>query len=75
MLGAGRIRKEDKIDNSVGIVLNKKVGDKIQRGEVLAYIHSNDHEKMLTAKKEVSNIIRITENEIDTIPTIIEVIE
>lgn len=41
MLGAGRRTKEDAIDPAVGIVLNKKVGDEITRGEVLAYVHTN----------------------------------
>jgi len=40
-LGAGRETKEDKIDYDVGIVLNKKVGDKIAEGEVLAYVYNN----------------------------------
>ncbi|OLF26792.1 pyrimidine-nucleoside phosphorylase [Staphylococcus aureus] len=41
MLGAGRQTKEDDIDLSVGIVLNKKVGDKVNEGESLLTIHSN----------------------------------
>ncbi|MCG7339980.1 pyrimidine-nucleoside phosphorylase [Staphylococcus sp. ACRSN] len=41
MLGAGRQTKEDEIDLSVGIVLNKKVGDKVEAGESLLTIHSN----------------------------------
>lgn len=41
MLGAGRQTKEDDIDLSVGIVLNKKVGDKVNVGESLLTIHSN----------------------------------
>ena len=40
-LGAGRIRKEDKIDMSVGIVLHKKVGDRIEKGDVIATIYAN----------------------------------
>lgn len=39
-LGAGRMTKEDTIDLSVGIVLNKKVGDPVEQGEALAYIHA-----------------------------------
>ena len=53
-LGAGRIRKEDKIDNSVGIVLEKKIGDKVQKGEIVAYIHANEEEK----GKESSNKLK-----------------
>lgn len=41
MLGAGRQTKEDDIDLSVGIVLNKKVGDNVNEGEFLLTIHSN----------------------------------
>lgn len=40
-LGAGRRTKEDAIDHAVGIVLNKKDGDKVQMGDVLAYVHTN----------------------------------
>ncbi|MBQ4163854.1 MAG: pyrimidine-nucleoside phosphorylase, partial [Turicibacter sp.] len=40
-LGAGRATKEDTIDMGVGIVLNKKVGEPIQVGDVLAYVHTN----------------------------------
>ncbi|BGE81879.1 pyrimidine-nucleoside phosphorylase [Staphylococcus petrasii] len=41
MLGAGRQTKEDDIDLSVGIVLNKKVGDSVNEGDSLLTIHSN----------------------------------
>ena len=40
-LGAGRAVKDDDIDVSVGIVLNKKANDYVQEGEVLATIHTN----------------------------------
>lgn len=41
LLGAGRATKEDIIDLAVGIVLHKKVGDKVSEGESLLTIHSN----------------------------------
>lgn len=41
-LGAGRVNKEDKIDYSVGIVLNKLVGDKVNIGETLFTIYKKD---------------------------------
>ncbi len=40
ILGAGRLTLDDKIDHKVGIVLNKKPGDKVEVGDTLAYIHS-----------------------------------
>lgn len=41
-LGGGRQKKDDPIDHSVGIVLNKKIGDYCQKGDILAYVHAND---------------------------------
>lgn len=41
LLGAGRETMADTIDPAVGIVLNKKVGDKVAKGEVLCSIYTN----------------------------------
>ena len=41
ILGAGRQTKDEAIDLSIGIVLNKKVGDPIQKGESLAVLYSD----------------------------------
>ena len=41
ILGAGRLTKEDVIDHSVGIVINKKVGDTLNNGDLIATIYSN----------------------------------
>lgn len=40
-LGGGRLTKDDIIDHSVGIVLNKKIGDKCYSNDVLAYLYVN----------------------------------
>ncbi|MFI3252573.1 MAG: pyrimidine-nucleoside phosphorylase [bacterium] len=41
-LGGGRESMKDVIDMGVGVVLNKKIGDKVEVGEVLAFVHAND---------------------------------
>ena len=69
-LGAGRIRKEDKIDYSVGIKLCKKVAEKVSQGDDLAYVYANDIEKLQMAKQKLENIIKISEGEIEQKPTI-----
>ncbi|MBO5336299.1 MAG: pyrimidine-nucleoside phosphorylase [Lachnospiraceae bacterium] len=51
ILGGGRETKESEIDLSVGIVLEKKVGDYVKAGEPLAYIYANDRQKMEQAKE------------------------
>ncbi|MGG4418446.1 pyrimidine-nucleoside phosphorylase [Bacillus subtilis] len=41
LLGAGRATKEDEIDLAVGIMLRKKVGDKVEKGEPLVTLYAN----------------------------------
>ena len=45
ILGGGRETKESVIDLSVGLTIEKKLGDHVEKGDVLAYIHSNSKEK------------------------------
>lgn len=71
-LGAGRIKKEDNIDYAVGIELDKKVGTKVQKGEILGKIHANDTTKLEIAKKQVNDIIKISPEHCKKIQTIIE---
>ena len=69
-LGAGRVKKEDIIDYSVGVILNKKVADKVSKGDILGYIHSNSKEKFEEAERKLEQIIKINENKIEKEPTI-----
>ncbi len=73
-LGAGREKKEDSIDYSAGIILNKKVGDKIAKDEIIAYIHSNDVKKMEQATEKLKEVIKISKEKIKKNIAIIEVI-
>lgn len=47
VLGAGRIVKDAPIDFTAGIVLNKKTGDKVEKGDVLATLYTSREEKLL----------------------------
>ena len=69
-LGAGRIKKEDKIDYTVGIKLCKKVSEKVLQGEKLAYIYANDIEELQNAKQKMENIIKIDNEKKEKAPTI-----
>lgn len=72
-LGAGRIKKEDSIDNSVGIILNKKVSEKVDIGNVLAYVHCNDEEKLQYAERKLKDIIKISEKEVKKEKSVIKI--
>lgn len=74
-LGAGRIRKEDSIDYSVGIELLKKVGDKISSGDTLAYIYANDEKKGEKAKELLLETYKISEEKVDKLNDILEIVE
>ena len=50
--GAGREKKEDSIDMSAGIVLNKKVGDEVMEGELLFTAYANDADKLAKGVEE-----------------------
>jgi pyrimidine-nucleoside phosphorylase len=56
-LGAGRATKDDIIDPAVGIVLHKKVGDKVDEGEALLTIHANTDKLDAIKQKLYDNII------------------
>ncbi|WIV10973.1 pyrimidine-nucleoside phosphorylase [Proteiniborus sp. MB09-C3] len=58
-LGAGRETKESSIDLAAGIILNKKVDDKVNKGDVLAYLHYNDRNKAKNVDVQLKNAIRI----------------
>ena len=51
-LGAGRIKKDDDIDVSVGFVFKKKNGDIVEKGDILGYIHGNDEDKVKIVLKQ-----------------------
>lgn len=73
LLGAGRATKESEIDLAVGIILNKKVGDRVEKGESLATIHANSEDIQDVVNKLHKNI-QIEAAQKDAPPLIYEVI-
>ncbi len=63
-LGAGRTKKEDKIDPKAGIIFNYKIGDKIKSGDIIAEIFSDDKKSILAAEKKFKNFVGFSENKV-----------
>lgn len=74
ILGGGRETKESVIDLSVGLVLEKKVGDFVKKGDVLAYLHANDKEKAKTAAMRFLKAYHISDKQPEVRPLIREII-
>lgn len=71
MLGAGRQTKEDEIDLAVGLVLHKKVGDKVEEGESLMTVYSNT-ESIDDVKAKIYDNITIAQT--GEVPTLIHTV-
>ncbi len=71
-LGAGRLNKDDKIDLTVGIVLNHKVGDYVHKGDTLATIFYN--EKTIT-NEEILSCFTFSKDEVEKPNLIIDIIK
>jgi pyrimidine-nucleoside phosphorylase len=59
ILGGGRERKEDSVDPAVGIVVHKKIGDKVSAGEPLCTIHCHSDAQAARAKKLIEESYEI----------------
>ena len=75
ILGAGREKKTDAIDYAVGVVLNKKVGEKIEKGEKLLDIYANSQEKLKEAEKMLQEAFVIVDEKTEPEPLIYKIID
>lgn len=75
LLGAGRATKESKIDPAAGILLIKKPGDKVEKGEPLLVLHANDQGLFDAAFREIDKAIRISSKKPSDMPLILDIIE
>lgn len=67
-LGAGREQKGDMIDQAVGIIVKVKVGDAVDKGQVLFEVHANDPRKLQQAKERLKNAVKIVNEPVEKPP-------
>ncbi|MDR3748988.1 MAG: thymidine phosphorylase [Acidobacteriota bacterium] len=61
LLGGGRVEAEDAVDHAVGIVLHKKVGDRVGKGEALCTVHYNSEERLWGANLLIEDSYHIAD--------------
>lgn len=74
-LGAGRAKKEDPIDYSAGITLEKKTGDFVKEGDVIAVLHTNKSESVKEAEERILKATEISSEPVEKKPIILGRIE
>ena len=74
ILGAGRVKKDDSIDHSAGIILHKKTGDEVKKGDALATLYTNKKESIASADSLFSEAVNISETKKEACPLIYKII-
>lgn len=72
VLGAGRLRKEDSIDYSAGVYLNKKVGDYVRKGDELLSLYSRSKEVIMDAEADIRKAYTFSDKKPETGNIILE---
>ncbi|MDD7615489.1 MAG: pyrimidine-nucleoside phosphorylase [Clostridiaceae bacterium] len=75
ILGAGREKKGDPIDPSAGIILKKKTGDFVEKGQTLAVFHTDDSKKVKDAEKEFFDALTFSDTKPDNQKLIYKIIK
>ena len=74
LLGGGRQKKGDAIDPAVGIVLAAKIGDQVEAGHPLCWIHANDEERLAEATKLVRGAMQISDEPVSPPSLVLDII-
>ena len=75
ILGAGRETEDSIIDHSVGIILNKKIGEYVQTNDTLAYVHYNDYKRREIAVKRLKSAYLIEKTAKPKQPLILGIVD
>ncbi len=68
ILGAGRRKKGDSIDQAVGVSVLVKVGEHVEKGQPLFVIHARDEEKLREAQSKLQEAVKIQSAKVDPLP-------
>ena len=72
-LGAGRMNDNHEIDNTSGFIFEKKIGDEVKMGDVLAYVHANDENKAISAVNNLIEAYKFTDKKVTAKSRILDI--
>jgi pyrimidine-nucleoside phosphorylase len=70
-LGAGRVRKEDKVDHAAGLVIQAPVGARVREGEPLAVVHASSEQLIRQVMPRLQQAWRLSEHEVARPPHVL----
>jgi len=74
-VGAKKKKKEDSIEHGTGFIFNKKKGDRVQKDEILVYIHTNNKQNIEEIKERLKSSIKISSNKVSSPQTIFYIVD
>lgn len=74
LLGAGREKKDSEIDFSAGIIMKKKIGDRVEKGDVIAALYTASEEKLQRAVEHMEQCYEISVKKPDSLKLVVDII-
>ena len=74
LLGAGRARKEDTIDPAVGLIMHKRVGDRLEKGEPFCTLYVNDETRLKEAIETMYTAITVSQEKPAAAPLVYDIV-
>ena len=67
------MNNENEIDNTAGLIINKKIGDEVSVGEIIAYVHTNDDTKAEGAVKNLADAFEYSQKPVKVKSRVLEI--
>ncbi|MHB0975654.1 MAG: thymidine phosphorylase [Candidatus Aquicultorales bacterium] len=74
-LGAGRREKDEQIDHAVGLILLRKIGDRVDAGDPIAQLHANDTHELIAVTETLDSAISYSDKPVESGPIVLETFE
>ncbi|MBK8384123.1 MAG: thymidine phosphorylase [Ignavibacteria bacterium] len=74
-LGCGRKKVDDSIDYLSGIILHKKKGNEVKKGDLICELFAENEQKLSSGEKRLKGAVKISKNKTDSVNLIIDILD